>query len=114
MVSDSEKWELMTHAKIYLAPALYGESFGIVLLEAMIVGTPVVGYANSGYKSVIAGYFDEQFVEPGRIDKLQRVVSELLIDETKLLKLSQKGLECSKKFSWDRIIEDYIQIYLKY
>lgn len=113
MVSDFEKWELMTHAKIYLAPALFGESFGIVLLEAMIVGTPVVGYANPGYKSVITGCFDEQFVEPGRIEKLESVVSELLKDEKKLLKLSQKGLDCSKKFSWDRIVEEYIQIYVK-
>lgn len=111
LVSESEKWDLMTHAKLYLAPALYGESFGIVLLEALSVETPVVGYANDGYKSVISGVFDDFFVQPGDINKLAEVVSEIINDDEKLRELSGLGQELIQKHNWDVLIQEVISLY---
>lgn len=110
-VTDTEKWELMAQAKLYLAPALYGESFGIVLLESLSVGTPVVGYANEGYKSVISGVFDDLFVQPGDISKLADIVSELIYDDEKLLELSALGLKLSQKYNWDVVIQELVPLY---
>jgi phosphatidylinositol alpha-mannosyltransferase len=110
-VSESDKWELMRKASIYLAPALYGESFGIVLLEAMSVGTPVVGYSNSGYKSLVSGYFDDQFAQPGDVNQLARIVGDLLSDTPRMTELSKKGIEFSATYRWDRIISKIVQLY---
>jgi phosphatidylinositol alpha-mannosyltransferase len=112
-VTDVEKWELMAHAKLYLAPALFGESFGIVLLEAMSVGTPVVGYANEGYKRVISGNFDAQFVEPGRTQELAAVISELLDDDCTREGLSARGIDFAGRFKWDTLIHRLLEVYAR-
>ncbi|HPD98653.1 MAG TPA: glycosyltransferase family 4 protein, partial [Candidatus Saccharibacteria bacterium] len=54
-VTEEDKPYLLASADVFCSPALYGESFGIVLLEAMAVGTPVVAGNNSGYASVMTG-----------------------------------------------------------
>jgi len=110
-VSESEKWELIAQAKLYLAPALYGESFGIVLLEAMSVGTPVAGYANEGYKSVITGVFDDMFVQPGDFKKLADIISERIKNDKKLRTDSKKALELARNYSWDVVIKALIPLY---
>lgn len=112
-VTENEKWDLMARAKLYLAPALYGESFGIVLLEAMSVGTPVVGYANDGYKSVTSGVFDSQFVQPGDFHNLAEIVSELIKEDDKISKLAPVSKQLAQKFDWDTLIHTLIPLYNK-
>ncbi len=50
VISDEQKIQLLSTCGIYTSPALYGESFGIVLAEAMAMGAPIVAHPNEGYK----------------------------------------------------------------
>ena len=55
---------------MFCAPSLHGESFGVVLIEAMAAGTPVVASALDGYRNVATDGVDAVLVEPGDADAL--------------------------------------------
>jgi phosphatidyl-myo-inositol alpha-mannosyltransferase len=52
-ITDEEKIEYLHTSQLFCSPAMYGESFGIVLLEAMAAGCPVIAGANPGYSDVL-------------------------------------------------------------
>lgn len=54
-IDEADKPALMREAAVFAAPATFGESFGIILLEAMAAGTPIVAGDNPGYASVMTG-----------------------------------------------------------
>ncbi len=111
-VDEAMKYKLLKESDVYLAPALYGESFGIVLLESMAVGTPIAGYANSGYKNVITSEMMEGFAEPGELDQFIACI-EKLIPPSKRTELSKHGLEEVKKYDWAEVSKEVNEVYLK-
>ena len=111
-VDEVTKYKLLKESDIYLAPALYGESFGIVLLESMATGTPIVGYANAGYKNVITDKMMEGFADPGNLDQFINCI-EKLIPSSKRAELSQHGLEEVKKYDWVEVSKEVNEVYLK-
>lgn len=110
-VSEKEKQNLLKKADIFLAPALYGESFGIVLLEAMLAHTVVAGYGNPGYLSVVSDYAPENFPTPGDVDSLSARVSILLSDEALCEELVARGNELVKRYDWDVISGKILALY---
>ncbi len=111
-VSEEEKYRLLKESDIYLAPALFGESFGIVLLESMAVGTPIAGYANSGYKNVITKEMEVGFAEPGDLIQFISCI-EKLIPSTIREELSKHGLEEVKKYDWAEVSKEVNEVYSK-
>ncbi|MBI4033875.1 glycosyltransferase family 4 protein [Candidatus Saccharibacteria bacterium] len=80
-VSEAKKIELLSTADIACFPSLYGESFGIVLLEAMATGARVVlGGQNPGYSDVL-GERKELLVEPRNSDQFAGRLEKLLSDK---------------------------------
>ena len=67
-VSDQRKLELFANAHLYVSPAPFGESFGIVLLEAMAADLPLVAGSNEGYRTVLQGYGANSLVNPREKD----------------------------------------------
>ena len=63
-INDDEKIRRMQEATVFCAPSLHGESFGVVLLEAMAAGTPVVASNIAGYQNVATHDVDALLVEP--------------------------------------------------
>lgn len=110
-VPEDEKVELIAKADIYCSPALYGESFGIVLLEAMAVGTPVVAGNNSGYASVMTERGRISLVNPKSTeDFAQRL--ELLLYDREIRNLWQNWAQQHvKQYQFDRIADGYEAVY---
>jgi phosphatidyl-myo-inositol alpha-mannosyltransferase len=69
-VSDTELARRFAGASLYCAPSLGGESFGVVLLEAMSAGTPVVASAIDGYRNVATDGLDALLTPPGDVSAL--------------------------------------------
>lgn len=111
-VTEPEKWALLRGAKIYVSPALYGESFGIVLLEAMGVGTPTIGYGNPGYRSIVAGTLDTYFPPPGKTQLLASAIDLLLSDDKLRSDISNTGKKLAQTYQWDQLIEQILNKYM--
>jgi phosphatidylinositol alpha-mannosyltransferase len=80
-VSDKEKLKLLGKTGVFCSPAIYGESFGVVLLEAMAAGVPTVAGDNLGYASVMKDRGLLSLVNPKDIPDFSRRLELFLRDE---------------------------------
>ena len=96
---------------IFVAPSIYGESFGIVLLEAMASGKPIVGFAIRAYKEVLKGMGREFLVKPKDWQELAQKIEILLKDEERRKEMGEWGKIEAKKYSWSIITERVLDFY---
>lgn len=97
---------------IFCSPAIFGESFGIVLLEAMACKKPVCGFSNLGYKELLAGTKGAEFLAEPRDSVALALILQRLISDEKLRKdMGEWGLETAKKYSWERIADEVLDFY---
>ncbi len=104
-VSDSEKAQLFRTADVFVSPATGGESFGIVLLEAMAAGAPIVASDIHGYKGVVRRGREGLLVPPRQPKPLAAAMAKLLGDDDLRARMSESGTERAAEFSWPRITE---------
>jgi phosphatidylinositol alpha-mannosyltransferase len=99
-------------ADIFCAPSIYGESFGIILLEAMACRVPVVAFANRGYKTLLGGRRNEKFLAKPKDYKDLAKKLEVLIKSKKMRKeFGDWGREEAVKFSWPRVAKQVLDFY---
>jgi phosphatidylinositol alpha-mannosyltransferase len=103
---------LYVSCDIFCAPSIFGESFGLVILEALASGLPVVGFANKGYKELLRSTKGEKFlVKPKDYKSLAKKI-EFLIENPKIRKeLGEWGQKEVQKYSWSKIIKKIINFY---
>jgi len=109
-VSDDEKAQLFKTADVYASPATGRESFGIVLLEAMAAGTPIVCSDIHGYKGVVRRGREGLLVPPRKPKALASAIGQLLADDGLRAEMGRNGLERARDFSWERVtakVDDY-------
>lgn len=75
--NDTEARRLIAEADVFVAPALHGESFGMVLIEAMAAGTVPVAAANEGFVTVMTGAGHDLLVPPGDVAALATCLLKL-------------------------------------
>ena len=96
-------------ADLYCSPALYGETFGIVLLEAMACGTPVVASNIDGYREVIPD--KKMLFERGNPVSLADRAISVLKNASKSEKVRKIGIETANKYDWNSVAEQTENFY---
>ncbi|MFM2105679.1 MAG: hypothetical protein RL338_711 [Chloroflexota bacterium] len=104
-VSDREKAALFKTADVYVSPATGRESFGIVLLEAMAAGTPIVASDIHGYKGVVKRGEQGLLVPPGDAKAIAAATMSLLGDPALRERMGASGLARAEAFSWEQVTE---------
>lgn len=103
---------LYVTSDIFCAPSIYGESFGLVILEAMASGLPVVGFSNQGYKILLKGKKGEKFlVQPKNYTALAKKIELLIRDEKLRKELKEWGIKEVSKYSWSNIANEVLNFY---
>ena len=91
-------------ARIMVSPALGWESFGIVLIEAMACGLPVVASDIPGYRAVVEDGVQGVLVPPGDARALAAALKGLIEDEKRRSLMSKAALDRAAGYSWDNLV----------
>jgi len=110
-ISDDEKVRRLQSAAAFCAPSLHGESFGVVLLEAMAAGAPVVASSLDGYRNVATHEVDALLVDPGDPVELAAGLSRVLDDAPLAARLIEAGQSRSREYSMDELAARYEVLY---
>jgi phosphatidylinositol alpha-mannosyltransferase len=109
-VSEEEKWARLRRAALVVAPAIGGESFGIVLLEAMAAGAPPIASDIAGYRHVLAEH-GELLVKAADAAALAARISHFMSDAAARSAAKQWGLERCRAFDWATVAPRVEAIY---
>lgn len=110
-LSEEEKVDFFASLDLYLAPNTGGESFGIILAEAMASGTPVLASNIPAFVDLLAiGECGATFVSEDAAD-LARSIIELLKNPERLKKLAENGVDCAIRFDWGTVASQIMSVY---
>lgn len=110
-ITDAEKAALLSSVDLYVAPHTGGESFGIVLVEAMAAGAPVVASDLAAFVRVLGGGTAGVTFRNEDTAHLTEVVLELLADPARRAALTVAGHRRSRVFDWSVVAEDVLAVY---
>ena len=111
-IDDEEKMRRLRGAHVLCAPSLRGESFGMILLEAMAAETPIVASDLPGYRKVVGtGEPAALLVPPGDAAALGTALRRVLEDADLAASLSAAGDDRAATFSMDRLAGRYLDLY---
>lgn len=114
-VSHTELPRYHASADVFVSPATSGESFGIVLLEGMAAGLPVVASDIPGYRTVMADGIQGRMVPPGDTMALAEALDVLLVNPKLRRAMATEGIRTAKEYSWTvvgaKVEEMYRQVH---
>jgi phosphatidylinositol alpha-mannosyltransferase len=101
----------LAKADLFCSPAVYGESFGIVLLEAMAMNKVIVAGDNPGYSAVMQGRGQLSLINPRDTVEFARRLSIMLNDEALRALWRQWAKEYILRYDYARIVDEYEEVY---
>ena len=110
-VDEEGRREEYARADLFVAPATHGESFGIVLLEALAAGLPVLASSIQGYEDVLAHSGASRTVPVGDSEAWAAALADLVIDESARVALASRARAHAERFSWNRLVGEIESIY---
>jgi len=108
-VPEEELRRQLARADVLAAPSVKGESFGLVLAEAMAAGVPVVASDIPGYRDLLTA--GGVLVPPGDPVALARALDRLLADPDERVRLADAGRHEAARYAWPRVAERVLAVY---
>ena len=110
-ISESEKANFLASVGLYIAPNTGGESFGIILAEALAGGASVVASDIPAFDSLLGhGAYGTLFASEDSQDLAKKVIA-LLGDEEGRRAIAQRGKKYAQEFDWDVVAEKIYDVY---
>jgi phosphatidylinositol alpha-mannosyltransferase len=110
-ITETDKLDRLSRCTVFCAPSLRGESFGIVLLEAMAAAAPLVTTDIDGYRNVATNELNALLVAPGDEEQLANSITRIVNDTDLSQRLVAGGLKRAQDFSMQHLAEEYVLIY---
>ncbi|RJO68413.1 glycosyltransferase family 1 protein [Nocardia panacis] len=110
-VSDAEKASAMRSADVYVAPNLGGESFGIILIEAMAAGTAVVASELDAFRRVLRDGAAGVLVPVGDSARLAEALHQVLTDRERREALVRTATRVVGEYDWPVVAEQILRVY---
>lgn len=110
-LSDVDKARLLRSVDVYCAPHTGGESFGIVLVEAMSAGAPVVASDLGAFRRVLDDGRLGVLFPVGESDDLARALVDLLADPARRDALSSVASQAVRRYDWSRVAGEVLAVY---
>ena len=111
LVSDADKPRVYASGDVYCAPNTYGESFGIVLIEAMATGTPVVAADLEAFRRVLEDGRAGVLVPVGDPEALAVALAALLDDPVRRAELARQGRRAVTAYDWSTVTRQIVEVY---
>ena len=110
-LTEAEKAAFLRSVDVYCAPNLLGESFGIVLIEALAAGAPVVASDLDAFATVLEDGEAGVLVRRGDARALARALSDLLADRERRARLSDTGRRVAAGYDWSVVARRVLAVY---
>lgn len=110
-LTEQEKASFLKSITVYVAPNTGGESFGIILTEALSAGTPVVASDIPAFQAVLENGDAGLLFKNGDSPDLAKVLIGLIRDEQLQQNLSSKGKLSSQKYDWQVVADQILSVY---
>ncbi|MDT3398994.1 glycosyltransferase family 4 protein [Streptomyces sp. B1866] len=111
MVGDEDKARLLRSVDLYVAPNTGGESFGIILVEAMSAGAPVLASDLDAFAQVLDGGAAGELFAREDADALAAAAVRLLGDPDRRAELRERGSRHVRRFDWSAVGADILAVY---
>jgi glycosyltransferase involved in cell wall biosynthesis len=107
-LTDKELISLYSSAAVFVYPSLY-EGFGLPVLEAMAQGCPVIASNVASLPEVVGDA--AVLIDPFNTNDLAKAITHILTDDELKTKMSVKGIDQAKLFSWDKAAKRYLEVF---
>jgi phosphatidylinositol alpha-mannosyltransferase len=110
-VSDEDKARAFRSIDVFVAPNTGGESFGIILLEAMAAGTPIVASDLDAFRRVLDDGAAGQLASVGDAESLAHNIATLLDSPSRRALLRDRGCNLVQRYDWSVVATEIVHVY---
>ncbi|MGY2085124.1 glycosyltransferase family 4 protein [Blastococcus sp. SYSU DS0539] len=110
-ISEADKAAFLRSVDVYCAPNLLGESFGVILIEAMAAGAPIVASDLDAFSRVLDGGAAGVLVRRNDAAALGRALGDLLADPARRAELAARGSAAAARYDWQVLARRILAVY---